>query len=279
MLKGLHRFALTTFNFASILNLEYRDGIFEVSKFTAISNVLKLPAFVLFRKLVSLIEPDDIEREQAIAENLSSFFRLLQPIFILVCMSSIIIIFVLQCYKRDEIKTLANQAMSISLNEELRKKLEADFIKFSGALIFIFVASFMITFAGGEASLSMLSNILLVEYNTLMLICFIVFVKLFELLLTAAIYTLKAHLAEFNNFTCSVHGKMYLKLSKDYQQIYLLSEQFNNCFGLQITLVLSTFFMCVVLNVSTQIRKNRKMNFIFLSFPGYLLSSIFLQDC
>lgn len=252
MSDALQHFALGLLNFSSVLSLKHENGSFKLSRVTEISNVLKLPFIVVLTALAAFFDNVlGISEEPKVStdvKSFSNFSRLLIPIVLIVLVMSSMSLYVIQFRQRHNIEHFLNQLQNLQISPVQLVTLIADSKKVFLGLGAIFLFTFVITTVK-ELSWTFLSvsSIVGAQFGSLTITFLIALIKIVEMTLIASLRTLKEKVLANKN----LQMESYLEVARAYQQIFHMSQQFNEFLGLQLTILVLAFTMAIVINVSS----------------------------
>lgn len=257
MSKNLHRTALRYFNFTSVLCLKFTGQTYEVCSVSSFINLLKMPFAVSVIVLMSFYEPlkDKVfQTSFLVLEGFTTFA--IASIFISVLLLSVFVIFLclLQWLQRYTIADFINYAMKQPLDEkyflEFKRKCWKDLTVSGFAQSFYFLISFWGTFKISPFSILLMPCIM---YPSLAILGFVNLVTILENFVLASLKAIRNDLKDLSRkkrkeLDCDDD---FSELSIKYQKIYNLVQQFQDTFGLQLTLTICVFTAVLVFNVRT----------------------------
>lgn len=252
----LHRFLLSYYNFSAISCFKLRDGKYQISIFMALCNVLKLPLVLIFS--IYVIDNPSLRDEiflktLIVLKDFSPFSRFSITIVVILINLAMFILILLQVLKRNKIKNFTNTLIGKSLDEkyfvEFKKKASSHLL----VLATVFVLSLSISYFGAfNVSTLSFFACLIYFFPHFVMIGFISFVLVFTNFVFASLKEFKDDLrmvsmTENHNQDFSLEN--YLRLSRKFQKLYELVEQFIDCFGSQLTIMTCYLTAMMVFNV------------------------------
>lgn len=251
MLKLKHRFALFFYNYTAILAFKYKDGSFKTSKLLILQNLVKIPLSMALAGFVALYPPlrDAIFIKKVIVlKNYSDFSRLSVLLVIAIMDTASYLLCILQILQVKKIKNFMNSLILLKIErtflEKFHKKCVKRFIDL--ILVFSFVSAVQIIGAMKFSALAILADFIFLFPN-FVLIGFISFFINIENFISVMLLEFKCYLESMEARSFSTNN--YLKLTKRHHEIHAIFKQFNNCFGIQLNLVVCYVTSMMVLNV------------------------------
>lgn len=249
------RLALYFYNFSSILCLKFENRTCKVSKLTTFLNVLKMPSVILLTAFMTFYTPiaEVVFQNNLLAMRNYSMFSKFSLLFVLSLRQlSKLILCILQVLQRHDIGRFMNCASTRFLGGNFARQFEKLFIKNLCVFGSLFtVISFLQYFGAFQISFPSLLAELIICYPNLVQFAFISFVKNVESFIIAS---LKEFQEDLNEILLNPKSKWTtedaVRLSRRYQEIFNIAEQFNECVGSQITLMTCYFVLMLVLDVS-----------------------------
>lgn len=198
MLSGIHRLALSFYNFASITALKYENQRYEVSTMSLIVNCLKFPffpvltAFILRNRefLKPYVLPTLISFEKFVPFTMFAMdFATLIPVFF------IIFLFVSMLLKCKKLRNLLNYGSRIVNNEKCLMKFRRLCVHQSVTLLAIFSTSSIVQYLG-TTKITFLTMIVafFFLYPSLTVYEFVSFVKTLESFVVVSLQEMKSDL-------------------------------------------------------------------------------------
>lgn len=256
MSQVVTRFKLLLYNFGLVSSLKEENTVFKVSNFVAFSNVLKIPLVIVITMLVFTYPPisNEIVLDTLIELKGYSVFSKFS-IHILVASTYItsIVFSLLQVKQRHEMCSFVNNLNGIFLNEKYSQRFRKDNKIYSHSLLFVFMSISIVQYLGA-VKISILSFFVsfFFIFPNVFLFSVVSFVTGFESFVIASLEGLQEDFEEFSHqlFVQKDFGiETFLQLSRKYQNIYNLTEQFNDFFGAQLTLVTCHFTIILTFGV------------------------------
>lgn len=240
-----HRFFLSILNFLSVFCFTLEGKTFEISNFLALCNVLKVP-FVIFFNIYIMSDYSlkvQVFRNTFVSfDKFSIFAKLVVSIVAISGNVTILIISLLQVSLRHKIKNFANILIQQSLHEKYFRKFKKISLDHSIKLTILSFAMVLFMYRGAfKNSVIAFAACLIHAFPLFLTSGLIGFLIAFHDFIVSSLKEFKHDLKSCQNFDI----KNCLQLSKKYQNIYELMEQFNDCFGRQLTVV--TCFLVAML--------------------------------
>lgn len=252
MSKALHRFALIVYNFLSVLSLTYKNQTYEVSALYAILNLVKMMSSIFFSLSIGVNEYLQREIFLKILLDLKdfSFFARLSVNLVV---AFIFVFSALLCFslvwKSRKICDFVNKVSFSSgiFKPKYFKQFRHACIKNASFMFFVFGCSSIMQYAG-SLKLTVLALLcqLIIIYPNFHLCAFLNLVKNFESFIVAQLKQFRNEIEQTMSLQDdSKQVANILELLRRYQNIYNLLEDFNDCFGVSLTIV--TFYLTILL--------------------------------
>lgn len=252
----VHRFLISYYNFSAIFCFKLRDEKYQISNFIVLCNVIKLPLVLIFSVYVidkPLLRDEIFLETLIVLKDFSPFSRFSISVVVILIDLSMFILIQLQVLQRHKIKNFTNTLISNSLDEkyfaEFKKKTTSHLLVLTSvsvlSLLFSYFGAFNVSILSFFASL-------IYFFPHCVMVGFISFVLLFTNFVLASLEEFKNDLRMVfmkENPDQDFSFQNYLRLSRKYQKLYELVEQFNGCFGSQLTLITCYLSAMMVFNV------------------------------
>lgn len=237
----LHRYLIQIYNFASILSLNKENGSYEVSNFKSFCNFLKMPIVITFISVYFIyFVPIDTQR----VEEFKKFSTFSMVTMYIISTSTNIVGFLFAIFQvagRYDMKSFINSWFEASLSKKYLVQFQKNcFIKdvaltslFSIFAILQYLSTIEVTF------MSLLATMILF-YPNIIVVSVTSFVTSFQFFVAVSLKEFRQSFDEFsqkNSFEREQIAESYLQLSRKYQNLHDLVEQFNDCFGHSLTLM------------------------------------------
>lgn len=256
-----HRFAVRFYNFSSVLCVKEKNRILEVSNFGAICNVLKLPFVLLFTFFIYATFSEGTKMENF--ENFRKFSTFSTITLFVVAVSLNLVTFlsaVFQVTRRHAVKDFVNFWMSKSLDQEYLQQYKKTCFKHH-VLGLVVMSTFIFPqyLAAMNTSLMVaLVSSFVFMYPYYLLFGMMSFVLSFQNFVFESLKEFRRDLKKFSRQDSKGHEvsvQRYLRVSRKYQEIYDLVEQFKSCFGFQLTFLTCYLTLILVCTVSIGIER------------------------
>lgn len=254
-----HQVALHFFNYTSILCLKpdlSSNQTFKVSRWMTLANLLKMPFVLVFSLLVSFIEPikNEVFHPTFIRLKDYTIFAQFALFFVMFLINnSMLLLCLLQVMKREEINDFVNRTLKHPLKEKYLKKFKKICLKNLALSLSVFGLNLILSFYGlMKLTFSSLIASFVIFYPSFVNMGFITYVQTFESFTVALMKEFKNSLkCKSKHSYCSQDLTVdeFLQLSRKFQKILDLVDQFNEAFGKQMTIVVSFFALLMVFNV------------------------------
>ena len=226
------------YNFSGLFNFKLQDGKNQVSNITALTNLVKVPIILLLQVLV--FHHPIFHAEVHSPEALSLIFsKVVQAVFIIQKLSASIssILFCwIQVANRHKLKRLINGMMLLKIANEPQSDCMKSCIRDNILIFSIFTAkTFGLYFVIFKFSmLSFIVNIIS-SFLIFQTFVFVSFVKNFE---NYVLVLMEEFRKDLKHFSFRRHQKYFER----YDEIHDLIRDFQQCFGLQLS-VFTCFFL------------------------------------
>lgn len=253
-MRLLHSFALGFYNLSSILCLRYENGIYEVSSVLACINVIKFPVLLILNGVshygTTMNTAVNKETEDFVMKfsKFSLISMVASAIFMINASSTIVF---LQFRRRHDLQKLANSASSKIIHEKFRRQFVARCLKFSTitySSVLILISSHFAT--SYHFSLPSLSILLFSLNNTMIFWNFVGLIFLNHCFIVTLLKNLEHELKNIAMLDQVSNDECYVKFARNYQDIFELNLASERSSGAQVTVMLCTTILSIVITVS-----------------------------
>lgn len=246
MCKRINRFIFHTWNFTGVFSLKYLDDKTVVlSDKLAVLNLLKTSLALTFSILLTVfpfLRDDTFSSEVLELEQYSTFSKVIVFVIVYMEQCTAIVLCLVNFHRRHEICCFLNRFLKFHLSSKTLEKFKKSYFKNFCFLSFIIIS---ICFFQFLAAMSFTAGsfffFLFFMYPYLAITSFLTFMQFFEVFFLILMKDLKLDLKIGTQETDLLLVK--------HQSIYQIVEEFNNCFGVQMTTVTSYFVVTTVLQV------------------------------
>lgn len=256
MSQASPRIKLFMYNFGLVLSLKRENEVFKVSNCSAFFNLFKVPIVIFITIFAFAFPPlrDAIVLDTLMDLKDFSVFAIFSiNITVAIVYTGLILLSLLQVKRRHQMCSFVNNWTQTFLEESFLLQFEKDCKTYSRWLVFVFLIISTIQYLGAtKVSIPSFAFNFVFMFPNLVFFSVVSFVTSFESFIAASLNEFDRDLKEFSYQTSTqkeVKFKNHLKLAKKYQNIYNLVEQFNNCFGTQLTLVTCHFTLMLIFGV------------------------------
>ena len=257
MSRRLPQFEFFLYNFSSILCLKFENENYQVSNLATFLSILRMPILISMTCIIALnplIKNTIVQESLVILKNYSVFSRVS---IILVAVSLYVTTFIYcisQAIRRYKVRNFIRSFVAKSLEEKYFLKYKSCCFKHSLMFVILVLIVEVLSFFGAfKMSIWSIFALLAISQPFIIFIIFAFFVTNFENFVVASLKQFRKELKRSKNLPCLKRGQRfenYLRLSKIYQEIYDLVEQFNDCFGPQMTLLIVHMISMTIFSVS-----------------------------
>ena len=245
MTKLWVQFAITFYNFFAIFNLNFKGGKCEVSNILSVLNLFETPGIIALHLYTHFYVRN--RSHEVMTINHSNFFTILSIVFATVFKLHAVLFCWIQVANRNKVEKLVNKILGTTISEENFLKCRKSCVWQMVEIIFLYSASlFYHYFILMEHSFVSFILFVVSSYVTSLRLVFVNFVRNFECFIVALMNEFELELENFSH-------QNYKKYFKRYQEIYDLTEEFQNCFGLQLTISICVCMLECIFSVSTYI--------------------------
>lgn len=225
-MRNLERIFLNVLNFFGILGLKIsKNDTLNVSMIFSIVNYIKTFLMLLFRIFYAMHIKSNIQN----LYNTKQDKKMSIMITDIVSISFIILIFCvyfIQCFKRYEICKCLQKLRMLKITEKGKVKSRNKFLRYSSVLIlFLFITIFY------------LSYLIIINFNyTVFMFIFSTYVQISAMLLYCLLkMTEELMVIKLEELLETLKSSSILKKNEEFQEILPIFEDYQNAFGLQLT--------------------------------------------
>lgn len=248
---SLHQLALIFYNFSSVLCLRFENGRYQVSKWQAILNLIKFPIVSIFVFYTSFNYMAEIFQPSLVRlDSFSAFAKFSVTIVVFIQEAIFISLYILFFLKRHDVQNFMNNAVRICPKGKHLQNFRRLCIQNSLIIASIFFLGEVVQYFGAfNVSFATFLISIVYSYPFIMLFAFASFTKAAESFISSVLIEFRHHVTEEVKFGDKNKLKKCEKMSVKYKEIYDLSNQFNDTFGLIITSFVTLGSSLTVFNV------------------------------
>ena len=260
-MSKLERIFLNFFNFFGILGLKLsKYDCLKVSKSLGVINYVKTFSMLLFRIFYAIHIKSNIQQLYNIKHD-KKMSIMITDLVSITFIALIFCVFFIQNFKRNEICKCLEKLRKLNLTEKSKKTFKWKFLGyFSIFLIFFLMSIFYLIF------------LVVLKFNfTVFMFIFSNYVQIAALLLYFLIKMIEELLViKLEEILNSLEISLVKKQTEEFQEILSIFEDFQNAFGLQLTINMAYFSGMLSIIVSFMFYKTLKFsNFEFFIFSAF----------
>lgn len=254
MLKLVKQLLISFFNYSGLFCFQLKNGKFEISNFKAATNLFKMLFSYVLTILITQVYRGKYEifRVNIVAfPNFSVFSKIVLIASGVLITHTGIVLTIVHFGKRHAFRNLLNEALSCNLKPAYLIRFEkACFRSFAAIGVLIPTIMFLRFYSLMYLTALNFLIFLVFVYPFILLLGFICFVKIFEKFIVTSLEEIDEDLKNIRNHDRQLGFENFLMLSKKYQKLHDLAENFNTAFGSQVTVMTSLIIGTSVCNVS-----------------------------
>lgn len=248
----LHRYTIRFHNFASLLCLKEQNGSYKVSHTSSLLNCLKMPFIIVFAVLYVIYSNTEDKKSSIDLKKFSTFSLASLVIMTVSAYVSSTCLIVLQVINRYPMKNFFNNWLRSSLGQEYLIEFQRICLRNDIALVVVFSVFSSIQYFGlTKITLISFAATMVLLYPNIVLVNVISFVTSFQNFVAISLkeFRKSIQISQQKSSKSEHVAESYLQLSRKYQELHDLVQQFNDCFGHSLTLMTCYVIMTLTLTV------------------------------